>query len=288
MGNVKTTGDKIFDIINYAFFAVLGLVMAYPIWHQVCLSFSNAQLAKTGGFFFWPRQFTTEGYEVVLTSSYIWVAFRNSVFITVMSVLLGVLITCGIAYLLSKSHVPGVKTLSTFVLITFLFSGGMIPTYLVVVNTGLRDNLWALIIPTLFAPYNIIITKSFIRGIPGALEESALIDGANYATIFFKIILPLSKPVMATLAIWVAVSAWNDYLPGLLYTRSKSNYILPLLVRDIVLGASDMSTLEVAAITNAEIINAATIVIATVPILIVYPFLQKHFTKGIMLGAVKG
>ncbi len=288
MRHVKTKSDIIFDSLNYVFFAFLAIIMIYPLWHQVCLSFSDSSAAKTGGFFFYPRDFTTIGYEIVLTSRYIWVAFFNSVFITVTAVVLGVFCTCGFAYFLSKKHIPYSKQFSILVLITFLFNGGMIPTYLTVVNTGFRDTLWAIIIVGLFAPYNIIIVRSFMRQLPSALEESALIDGAGYGTIFFRIVMPLSKPVIATISIWVAVSAWNEYMPGLLYTRSKSNYILPLLVRDIVMGASDMANLEVSASTNADIINAATIIIATVPILIVYPFLQKHFTKGIMLGAVKG
>lgn len=288
MKKVKTRGDKVFDIVNYSFFIFLSFIMLYPFWHQICLSFSDANLSKTGGFFFWPRGFTAVGYEIVLTSRYIWIAIGNSVFVTLFCVAIGVFITCGIAYFLSKKHVPGVKTLNVLVLLTFLFTGGIIPTYLVVVRTGLIDSLWSLILPAVFSPYNIIIVRAFMVNIPEALEESAKIDGAGYGTIFFRIILPLSGPVIATISIWVAVYAWNDYFSALLYTRSQDKYTLPLLVRDIVVGASDMANLEVSSMTNASVINAATIVIATVPILIVYPFLQKYFTKGIMLGSVKG
>lgn len=288
MHNVKTKSDKIFDAINYIFFAILSVVMAYPIWHQVCLSFSDASLAKSGGFFFWPRNFTLDAYGIVLSSRYIWVAFFNSVIITLGAVLFGVTISCAVAYLLSKKEVPGSKMLMLMVLFAFLFTGGMIPTYMVVKQTGLMNTLWALIIPVLFAPYNIIIMRNFLESIPSSLEESALIDGAGYFTIFFRLILPLSKPVIATVSIWVAVGQWNGYMNALLYIRDKAKYVLPLLVRDIVMGASDMANIEVNAMTNADVINAVTIVVATIPILIVYPFLQKYFTKGIMLGAVKG
>ena len=264
MHNIKTKGEKAFDVFNYIFFGILSLIMIYPIWHQLCLSFSDANLAKTGGFFFWPRGFTLTGYSIVLTSRYIWVAFLNSVLITVSAVLLSVLFCSAFAFLLSKRNVPGSRLLMFMVLFSFLFTGGMIPTYMVVKDTGLLNSLWALIIPVLFAPYNIIILKNFMSS------------------------LPLSKPALATISIWVAVAQWNGYMNALLYIQDKSKYILPLLVRDIVIGASDMANIEVSAMTNADVINAVTIVIATVPILIVYPFLQKYFTKGIMLGAVKG
>ncbi len=288
MHNVKTRSDHIFDIINYTFFVVLAITMIYPIWHQVCLSFSDSALAKTGGFFFWPRGFTTAGYKIVLGSRYIWRAFINSVIITVAGVFFGVLFSCGIAFLLSKRNVPGSGILMRLVLFSFLFTGGIIPTYMVVKMTGLVNSLWALVIPILFAPYNIIIIRNYMQSLPLSLEESALIDGAGYFTIFFKLVMPLSKPIIATVAIWVAVSQWNGYMNGLLYIHDKDWYILPLLVREIVMGASDMAEQEVAVMTNADVINAVTVVVATVPIMVVYPFLQKYFTKGIMLGAVKG
>lgn len=288
MSNVKTKGEKLFDILNYICFALLSIIMVYPIWHQVCLSFSDPSLAKSGGFFLWPRAFSLTGYEIVLSSAYIWVALFNSIFVTLLTVILGVFFSCGIAYLLSKKEVPGSKLIMVLVLFSFLFTGGMIPTYMIVKATGLINTLWSLIIPVLFAPYNIIIIRNFMQNLPTSLEEAALIDGAGYFTIFFRLILPLSKPVIATVSIWVAVSQWNGYMNALLYIFDKANYVLPLLIREIVMGASEMANLETYSLTNADVINAATIVIATVPILLVYPFLQKYFTKGIMIGAVKG
>lgn len=279
---------KIFDKVNYLFFMVIGLVMVYPLWHQLMLSISDNFKAKSGGFFFVPRGFDLSGYEVIMSSRYIWVAFRNSLLITVVGVLIALFVNCGLAYMLSKSEIKGTKIITFLVLFTFIFNGGMIPTYVVVKQVGLINSLWALILPITFAPYNIIIIRSFFKNLPISLEESAFLDGANYAQIYFKIVLPLSKPVIATIAIWTAVNLWNNYMNGLLYIHEKSKYILPLLVRDIVIGASDMANVEVMQTVNADVINAATIVIATVPILIVYPFLQKYFTKGIMLGSVKG
>ncbi|MDD3334965.1 MAG: carbohydrate ABC transporter permease [Eubacteriales bacterium] len=288
MKTVKYKGDKVFPVVNTVFFVLLSLTMIYPFWHQICLSLSDNNLAKSGGFFLLPRGFDTAGYQVVFTSRYIWTAFLNSIFITVVTMLLSLLFCSGLAFLISKSHVRFSRSLKLLVLFSFLFNGGMIPTYLVVKSTGIINTLWALIIPVLFAPYNILIIASFFKEMSPSLEESALIDGANYSTVFFRIVLPLSKPVLATVAIWIAVSQWNSYLNGLLYINDRSKYILPLLIRDIVLSASDLANLEAFSMTNTDIINAATIVIATLPILIVYPFMQKYFTKGIMLGAVKG
>lgn len=279
---------KTFDVINYTFFGILAVIMAYPIWHQFMLSLSDSYLSKSGGFFFWPRGFDLSGYSTVLTSRYIWVAFTNSLIITVAGVIFALIVNCGFGYFLSKKEIKGSKLFMILVLFTFLFNGGVIPTYIVVKETGLINSLWALIIPMLFNPYNVIIIRSFFSQLPKSLEESALIDGASYGTIFFRIVLPLSKPVLATIAIWTAVGQWNGYMHGLLYIHEKDKYILPLLIRDIIIGASDLANIEVTQVVNADIINAATIVIATIPILIVYPFLQKYFTKGIMLGSVKG
>lgn len=288
MNKVKTKGDIVFHVVNYTFFIILSILMIYPLWHQLCLSFSDAAMAKSGGIFLWPRSFTLDAYKIVLSSRYIWSAFANSLIITVTGVACGVFINFAMAYLLSKKEVPGSKVLMGFVLFSFIFTGGMIPTYMVVRETGLMDTLLALVIPIIFAPYNMIIMKNSLQSIPNSLEESALIDGANYFTIFFKIIIPLSKPILATIAIWVAVNQWNGYMNPLIYIRDKANYPLPLLVREIVMGASDMSNNETSSITNADVINAVTVIIATVPIMVVYPFFQGYFTKGIMLGAVKG
>lgn len=277
--------DWAFPLFNYLFFALLSAVMVYPIWHQVCLSFSKSGAAQ--GLMLWPHGWDLTGYKVVLGSRYIWTAFGNSLLITISALLLEIPICCGLAYLLSKKHVPGSRLCMVLVLVSFLFSGGMIPTYLVVKATGLIDSLAALVVPILFAPYNIIIIKNYLQSLPGEIEESALIDGANYATVFWRLVLPLSKPIIATVAVWITVAQWNNYMTALLYIHDQSKYILPLLVRDIVMGASDTSSVEFSQ-TNSDIINAATIVIATVPILIVYPFMQKYFTKGITAGAVKG
>ncbi len=288
MGINKSFEDKLFHIINYSVFTIFSITMIYPIWHIVCLSISDPNMAKVGGFFFAPKGFSTDAYEGVLASTYIWTAFGNSAFITIMGVILSVVCTSGMAYLLSKKEIPGTGFLMKLVIFSLLFNGGMIPTYMVVRYTGLIDTLWALIIPGIFSSYNLIILRNFFQNLPPSLEESALIDGAGYMRIFAQIILPLSKPVLATIAIWVAVGQWNGYLGGLLYLYDRDLYILPLLVRDIVMGAADVSSEDTSSITNAEVVNAATIVIATVPILVVYPFLQKYFTKGIMLGSVKG
>lgn len=277
--------DIAFSVCNYAFFIALSICMVYPIWSQVCLSLSKSGAAQ--GLILWPKGWELAGYAAVFSSQYIWSAFGNSIIITVAAVILEIPIICGMAYFTTKKDVPGSKACMILVLFSFLFTGGMIPTYLVVKATGLMNTLAALVVPILFAPYNIIIIRNYMQSLPGELEESALIDGAGYFTIFSRIVMPLSKPIIATIAVWIMVAQWNNYMNALLYIHDQGKYILPLLVRDIVIGVSDSNRAEFSMV-NSDVINAATIVIATVPILIVYPFMQKYFTKGIMVGAVKG
>ena len=284
----KSTGERIFDTFNILFFFTFSLVTFYPFWHEVCISFSDKVNALRGGIFLWPRGFNVEAYKLVLSSQYLITAFTNSLFITVLGVIISVMLGAGVAYLVSKKHLPGHKFLNMFIIISIIFNGGIIPTYLIVKGTGLVDSLWALIVLAACTPFNVVIMKNFFQNLPSSLEESALMDGASPLLIFFRIVLPLSKPVLATVSIWVAVSQWNDYMRGLIYLTDRSNYILPVLIRDIINGQSDVAGQEVMSESSTETVKAATIIIALVPILMVYPFLQKHFTKGIMLGAVKG
>lgn len=284
----KTLGDKIFDLCNVLFFIAFAAVTFYPFLHQLSISLSEKSRAMSGGFFFYPRGFTIAAYRFVLQSNYIFLAFKNSIIITVGGVLLCLVVCSSYAYIMSKRDLPGYKFWNFIVIFSILFSGGLIPEYLVVRSLGLTDNLLALILLGAITPFNIVIIKNFFQNLPKSLEESAIIDGARPLKIFTNIVLPLSKPVLATISIWVAVSQWNNFMRGLMYLPSRHNYILPVLIRDIVIGQSDLAVMEVQSETTGETVTAATIIVALVPILMVYPFLQKHFTKGIMLGAVKG
>ncbi|WP_309119002.1 carbohydrate ABC transporter permease [Paenibacillus sp.] len=241
-----------------------------------------------GGAFLWPRGFTIEAYRFVLESEYIWIAYRNSVFITVIGTAAAVLFTATTSYPLVKSGLPARKAFLYGILFTLLFNGGIIPTYLLVKGVGLLNSLWALILPNAVSAFNVIIMMSFFRTIPAELEESAMIDGANPIRTFFQIILPLSKPVLATIAVWEAVGLWNNYLQAIFYLNDKSSYILPVLLKDIIQGQELAQLTGEITGSSTDSVIAATIILAIIPIICVYPFLQKYFVKGTLIGSVKG
>jgi len=288
VANNKIKNFTLFDICNYAFLSVVALTMIYPFWNQLCMSFSSPAEVLRGGFILLPRKFSTETYAEIIVNSSLWQAYRNSIFTTVMHMILGVFFTALTAYPLSRKTMRGRKLLTKFVLFTMLFSGGMIPTYLVVNGIGLVNSLWALIIPGLITGYNVMITKSFFQSLPDEIEESAYIDGANPLQIFFRIIIPLSKPVLATIALWIAVGPWNNFMGALIYLNKRPKFTLPVFVMDILQGTQQATDLNEVRKVSFESLKAATIMLTVVPIICTYPFLQKYFVKGVMIGAIKG
>lgn len=284
----KTISEKIFDVFNTVLLVLVAAATLYPIWHEICLSFSSLEEAMRGGIFLWPRNFTAAAYNSVLGSDYIWLAYGNTIFVTIVGTALSVLLTAMTAYPLAKKDLPGKNAIVSFVLFTMLFSGGMIPTYLLVKELGLINSLWALIIPGVVSAYNTFIMRNFFSTIPAELEESAFMDGANPIRIFFSIILPLSTPVLATIALWVAVGKWNDFFNALIYLNERSKYTLSLLLREIINGQEIARMTGEITESSTESVVGATIVVAVVPILCVYPFLQKYFVKGVLIGSIKG
>jgi putative aldouronate transport system permease protein len=280
-------GDYLFDTLNVTFLVFVALITFYPLWHEISLSFSSTEGAYRGGLFLGPRDFNIEAYKNVFRSDYIWRAYGNSIFVTVVGTLLSVLFTATTGYALAKKSLPLRNLWITMILFTMLFSGGLIPTYLVVKGAGLLNSLWALIIPGMLSAFNVIIAINFFRAIPVEIEESATMDGATPLRTFFTIIIPLSKPVLATVALWEGVGLWNNFLQALIYLNDKALYTLPILLRQIILGQDAAIELGELSYTNIESIIAATIVISLVPVLAAYPFLQKYFVKGVMLGSVK-
>ncbi len=284
----KSIGERIFEILNVTILIALGIAMFYPFWHELCLSLSSSTEATRGGVFFYPREFTVEAYTQVLESSFIWVAFKNSILSTIAVTVIGGLFTAMLAYGLSKKQIVGSKTLSFIVIFCMIFNGGLIPTYLTINNFGLVDSLWALILLAAVTPYNTIIMKNFFSSLPAELEEAAFIDGANPMKIFFTIILPLSKAVLATVGLWLAVANWNNFMGGLIYLHSRENFTLPIYIRQVIDGQILARETGEGAETAVESIVGATIMVSVFPILCVYPFLQKYFVKGVMIGSVKG
>jgi putative aldouronate transport system permease protein len=249
--------------------------------------------ALKGGIFLWPRGFNLDTYRSVFKNPDIYTGFSTTLFVTAVGTVLGTLLTAMTAYPLSKSRLRGGKVLMLLVLFTMIFNAGMIPNYLLIRNLNLYDSRWALILPLLLSAYNCIIMKTFFLSIPDSLEESARIDGANDIRIFFSIIIPLSKATIASIALFTAVMYWNDYFSTVLYIKETDKWSLQAVLRNMLTNtqqAMQSAGVNVRAQTNtnAETIKAASIVVATVPILVVYPFAQKYFVKGVMIGGVKG
>ncbi|ONI40500.1 ABC transporter permease [Candidatus Epulonipiscium fishelsonii] len=289
----QSTGEKVFTVFNYMFFIILSLVMIYPFWHVVMSSLSSADAAMQGGIFLWPREFTIDTYEQVFKNRSIFTGYVTTLMVTVVGTVLGTFFTATTAYALSKKEMPFSGIFLFLVVFTMLFSGGMIPNYLLIKDLGLINNRWSLILPGLISAYNVIIMKSYFQSIPSSLEESAKIDGANEVIIFLKIILPLSKATVATIALFMAVGYWNDYFSTVLYINDQDKWALQAVLRYMLTNtnqAMQNAGVSVVAATNvtATTIKSASIVVATVPILIVYPFVQKYFVKGVMIGGVKG
>lgn len=267
--------------------------MVYPFWHVIMMSLSSVEATAKGGVFLWPKGFNLETYAKVFNDPSIWSGYFTTILVTLSGTFFGTLFTATTAYPLSKKYLPFSKTMLLLVLFTMLFSGGMIPGYLLMKNLGLIDNRLSLILPGLVSAYNVIIMKSFFQSLPESLEESAKIDGATEVTVFWKIILPLSKATIATIALFTAVGYWNDYFSTVLYINTKERWALQAVLRYMLTNtnqAMQSAGVSVAAATNvtAATIKSASVVVATVPILCVYPFVQKYFVKGVMIGGVKG
>lgn len=277
-----------FQILNGLFLLLFSLATLYPLWYEISLSFSSADQVTKGGAFLWPKDFTLDAYRTLVSTNMIWRTYLNTAFVTVVGTLLSVILTASTAYPLTKSKVPGRKWMIFGILFTMLFSGGVIPTYLVVKQLGLLNSLWSLILPGMISAYNTLVMMSFFQTIPDEIEESAEMDGANPVHIFIKLILPLSMPVLATISLWVAVAHWNEFFTALLYINERSSYTLSLLLRDLISGQDYARFTGEVSNTSTESVIGATIVATILPILCVYPFLQKYFVQGVMIGSIKG
>jgi putative aldouronate transport system permease protein len=284
--------DRLFDSVNITLLAIIGIVMLFPFLYLFSVSFSSYADFLASDIVLWPKHWTFDAYAYILDSK----AFIRSLGVTVMVTVIGTLVnlafTCTMAYALSRPIIAR-RLLMFLVLFTLLFSAGMIPTYLVVKATGLLNSFWSLILPVAITPFNLIVMRQFFLSIPEELNEAALIDGANDLQIFQKIILPLSKPSLAAFGLFYAVGHWNNYFAPILYINDTSMWTIQVVLRQIVVVGEATATLagDNSFMDNPpppETIQMAAILLATVPILLVYPFLQKHFAKGVMLGAVKG
>lgn len=271
---------------------ILFSIMTFmPFYYVILASFSDPQLLKEGQLMLWPKGFDLTAYKIILNNAQFITAFKNTLLRTILGIALNLTLQLCFAYALSKRYLPGRKFFMIYIIITMLFNGGIIPTYLVVKGTGLIDTIWALIIPTAMSTWNIILLRSFFENVPDSMEESAKIDGANDLTIFFRIYLPLSMASVATIGLFIAVMHWNTYMDAVIYINSSSKQVLQIFLRDMVVQlemATLLGDMGVMNETSSLNVRTASIFLVALPIIIVYPFIQKYFVKGVMLGSVKG
>ncbi|WP_240506271.1 carbohydrate ABC transporter permease [Thermoactinospora rubra] len=286
--NYGSWGSRLFDAFNVAFLVGLALITVLPLMYVLAGSFATEAEISSRPFFLWPEQFVTSTYDYIFGTPTFVRALVTTVCVTAVGTVVQVLLTLTMAYPLSKRQLPGRTLVLNLVIFTIVFSGGMIPTYLVVRDLGLLDSYWALILPLAINPFYLIIVKSFFQELPQALEEAARIDGCTELGVFRRIVLPLSKPIIATFSLFYAVGIWNDYMSPLLYINDNSKWTLQVLVRMLTSPAAERSVTAFDSVLFPEQgIKFAVVVVATLPILLVYPFLQKHFAKGVLIGSVK-
>ncbi len=287
----ESLGERIFNIFNICFMCILMVLTIYPILYVVFASLSRAgDLMRHTGLLFRPAGFSTAAYSNVFNNPMIASGYKNTIIVVVGGVIINMILTVMGAYFLSRRDQVITKYAMIFIIITMFFSGGMIPNYLNVRSFKLDNTLWSLILPTALSTFNLIIMRTTFLSIPDSLEESAKLDGANHFVILTRIFLPLSQATIAVLVLYYGVSHWNSWFGAMMYIRDRSLYPLQLILREILI-ANDVSAISAVGTDTemvAETIKYAVIIIATLPILCLYPFLQKYFVKGVMVGAVKG
>lgn len=290
-----TKGQRVFGVFNVLIMLALVFVTAYPIFFVVVASFSDGGLLQMHrGLLWWPLGGgTTLGYELTFANPSIGIGARNSIFYVIVGTAINIFMTGFCAYVLSRKDFMLRKGITIMVMITMFFSGGMIPMFIIIRSLGMYDTIWALLLPGAISAYNMIIMRTFFQAIPESLEEAATIDGANDFVILIRIVMPLSMPIIAVMALYYGVAHWNSWFNAMLYIRNRDLIPLQLVLREILLESSDNSAAASQQMTvernlNNELIKYCVIVVSTVPILCVYPFLQRYFVKGVMIGAVKG
>lgn len=294
----SSKGEQVFTWINYILVIALCLTIILPFLNIISLAFNNGADAQRGGIYFWPRVWTLDNFKEVFAQSHIVTGFYVSIFRTVVGTIASVFLTAMAAYVLKSKSLPGRKSITFFVFFTMLFSGGIIPYYMVLKELSLTNTIWVYILPSLYSVWNIIIMRTFFQAIPDSIEDAARIDGCGEFNIFMKIILPMSTPVIAAIGLFNAVAHWNDWFSGVFYVRDKSLKPLSTLLqemltqqdalRELLLQSSSAQyeLLEQMQVTG-DSMKMATIIIVVAPIIAVYPFLQKHFAKGVNIGGVK-
>ncbi len=293
--------DKLFMKFNYVFLLLALVIVLYPLIYIVSASISDPNAVNSGQMFLFPKGLTFEGYKTILNNDSIWRGYINTIFYTILGTSINLAVTLPCAYALSRSDFYGHKFITTFMLVTMFVGGGLIPSYLLIKNLHMLNTVWALVLPGAASIYNIVVTRTFFQStIPREMEEAAIIDGCNDFMLFFKIILPLSTPIIAVMALFYGVGHWNSFFSALIYLSDKTMYPLQMVLREILV-LQDMSsnsingnmTQDMAAMLFSkqqlvQVIKYGVMIVSTLPVIIIYPFLQKYFVKGMMVGSLKG
>ena len=286
--------DKALLITGYILLGLFVVAIVIPMFYIIVASFMDPVMLQNNGITFDFSKWTTTAYERVISNPQIWIGFKNAVIYSVVFTIVSVFITLLAAYPMSRSDFKGKKIFNTIFIITMFFGGGLIPTYLLISDLGLLDSMWAVILPGAFSVWNMIIARTYYQGIPTELREAADVDGANEMVYFFKILLPVCTPVIAVLALWQFVGMWNSYFDAMIYLNDSAKQPLQLVLRSILIQnqpesgmISDMQSTAARA-QLAELLKYATIIISSLPLLVMYPFFQKYFDAGIMAGSIKG
>jgi putative aldouronate transport system permease protein len=286
----QSKGSRIFDAVNAIILILIGLIMFYPMYYVFIVSISSATYINKGLVTLFPRGINFEAYKIVFENDLIWSGYRNTFLYTIFGTAINLICTVMCAYPLSRKDMYGRKPYTVFVMITMFVNGGLIPTYLVISGLHLLNTMWAIVLPPAISTYNMIVMRTSFEAIPDSLVESAYLDGANDIQILGSIIVPLSKPIIATMTLFYAVSHWNSYFPAMIYLNDQKKYPVQVIMRDIIIQGDLAQNNDITSSVDvvAQNYKYAVIIISIIPILLIYPYLQKYFTKGVMIGAVKG
>lgn len=292
MSFVKSKKPTAFDWVNYSLILLISLVCIFPFLYVFSVSFTDPEVYVPLKFYLFPEKWSLDAYQYILSTNSFLNAFKSTVFITVVGTALNLIVSFTFAYGLTKRTLPGYKLILGFVIFTLVFSAGIVPNYLLIRELGLINSYWSLILSSLTNAWSLIIIKSFLESLPSELEDAAQIDGCSDLGVFWRIVIPLSMPAIATFTLFFAVAHWNTYFNALIYLTDSNKWTLQVLVKTLVIDSNSSAAAGAGASDEAvmpqETIRMASIVLSMLPILVVYPFLQKHFAKGVMLGSVKG
>jgi putative aldouronate transport system permease protein len=296
----ESSRDRVFLVFNYIFVFLAFLVVFYPLIYMISASISNPKLVGSGEMWLWPRDITFDGYKRVFENSNIWIGYSNTILYTVVGTAINLAVTLPAAYALSRKDFVGRNIFMGLFMVTMFFGGGLVPTYLLVKKLHMINTIWAIVLPSAASIWNIIVARTFFQSsLPRELQEAAQIDGCTNLRLFMKIILPLSMPIIAVMALFYGVGNWNSYFSALIYLNDAAKYPLQLVLRQILVlqeasaqGGGAMDIASASALNSkaeiAALVKYAVIIVATVPVIAIYPFLQRYFVQGVMIGSVKG